>query len=164
MVGISRCVLPPLQGSWPVRSGAVLRVTQKRSQKRQHNAPHATCRPSMGRPLTPLPLAPWRFWGRPHGRPVRCVARACASRGTYPLGRTTKALLAACIFWPVGTPRRMHSARHQARHSADSSPHQHMTDQANAAEARTVQQIRSSERGTSVCRVTHGRCRFVSFQ
>ena len=52
----------------------------------------------MGRPLTPLPLAPWRFWGRPHGRPVRCVARTCASRGTYPLGRTTKALLAACIF------------------------------------------------------------------
>ena len=141
MVGISRCVLPPLQGSWPVRSGAVLRVTRPEvlwAEALTKAATQCAARhlPAVHGPspdalaacaLALLGPSPWP--SRALRRPHMCIARY------IPPWSHHKSSPRRMHFRPVGTPRRMHSARHQARHSAcrDSSPHQHVTDQANAA-------------------------------
>ena len=168
MVGLSRCAIPPLQGSWPVRSGAVLRVTRPEALTKAATQCAARHLPAVHGPspdalaacaLALLGPSPWP--SRALRRPHMCIARY------IPPWSHHKSSPRRMHYRPVGTPRRMHSARHQARHSAcrDSSPHQqNSTCDGSSRMPRTVQQIRSSERGTSVCRVTHGRCRFVSFQ
>ena len=163
MVGISRCAIPPLQGSWPVRSGAVLRVTRPEALTKAATQCAARHLPAVHGPspdalaacaLALLGPSPWP--SRALRRPRMCIARYIPPWSHH-----------------KSSPRRMHFLA-----CRDSSPHAFGKASSKAfggllaaatydgssewagkwaAEARTVlQQIRSSERGTSVCRVCVG--------
>ena len=116
MVGISRCVLPPLQGSWPVRSGAVLRVTRPEvlwAEALTKAATQCAARhlPAVHGP-SPDALAACALallGPSPCGRPVRCVARGPAH-------------VHRAVHTPLVAPQKL-SSPHAFSACRDSSPH-----------------------------------------